>query len=101
MKAGREAAHVVDAESLEKELNRVRAAAAGPVPGIFGPRSVTWQIDREAAIFLEAGRTLLLHTIDRLKELSEAANDHRTLIVSASCKVRAVCPFSPRRDDRA
>ena len=101
MKAGREAAHVVDAESLEKELNRVRAAAAGPVPGIFGPRSVTWQIDREAAIFLEAGRTLLLHTIDRLKELSEAANDHRTLIVSAGCKVCAVCPFSPRRDDRA
>lgn len=101
MKAGREAAHVVDAESLEKELNRVRVAAAGPVPGILGPRSVTWQIDREAAIFLEAGRTLLLHTIDRLKELSEAANDHRTLIVSAGCKVRAVCPFSPRRDDRA
>ena len=28
--------------------------------GIFGPDSVTWRIDREAAIFLGAGRALLL-----------------------------------------
>jgi len=51
---------VVSADSLECELNRVRAAAAGSASGIFGPRSVTWQIDREAAIFLGAGRALLL-----------------------------------------
>ena len=51
---------VVSADSLERELNRVRAAAAGSLPGIFGPRSVTWQVDREAAIFLGAGRALLL-----------------------------------------
>ena len=43
MKAGREAAHVVDAESLEKELNRVRAAAGrntGPKQGLV-PAVVT------------------------------------------------------------
>jgi len=51
---------VVSADSLERELGRVRAAAAGSVPGIFGPRSVTWQVNREAAIFLGAGRALLL-----------------------------------------
>lgn len=51
---------VVDADSLERELNRVRAAAAGPLAGIFGPQSVTWRVDREAAIFLGAGRALLL-----------------------------------------
>jgi uncharacterized protein (DUF2236 family) len=51
---------VVSADSLECELSRVRAAAAGSLYGIFGPRSVTWQVDREAAIFLGAGRALLL-----------------------------------------
>jgi uncharacterized protein (DUF2236 family) len=51
---------VVCAESLERELNRVRAAAAGSSEGIFGPRSITWQVDRESAIFLGAGRALLL-----------------------------------------
>ena len=53
-------AELVSADGLERELARVRAAAAGSVAGIFGPRSLTWQIDREAAIFLGAGRALLL-----------------------------------------
>ena len=51
---------VVDAKSLEYELNKVRAAAVGSLAGIFGPRSITWKIDRESAIFLGAGRALLL-----------------------------------------
>src|SRR5258708_34641605 len=51
---------IVGAESLECELNQVRAAAAGSLAGIFGPRSMTWRVDREAAIFLGAGRALLL-----------------------------------------
>jgi uncharacterized protein (DUF2236 family) len=45
---------------LERELKRVRAAAAGSLSGIFGPQSITWQVNREAAIFLGAGRALLL-----------------------------------------
>ena len=51
---------LVDAKDLQCELNRLRAAAAGSLSGLFGPRSVTWQVDREAAIFLGAGRALLL-----------------------------------------
>jgi uncharacterized protein (DUF2236 family) len=51
---------VVDASSLERELARVRAEAASPVRGVFGPQSITWQVDREAAMFLGAGRALLL-----------------------------------------
>jgi uncharacterized protein (DUF2236 family) len=51
---------LVSAESLEYELSRMRTAAAGSLSGVFGPRSVTWQIDRESAIFLGAGRALLL-----------------------------------------
>jgi uncharacterized protein (DUF2236 family) len=41
-------------------LESVRAGAAGSVEGIFGPASLTWRIDREAAVFLGAGRALLM-----------------------------------------
>jgi uncharacterized protein (DUF2236 family) len=45
---------------LERELARVRSAAAGDSAGVFGPNSVMWRVDREAAVFLGAGRALLL-----------------------------------------
>ncbi|MBV9686893.1 MAG: DUF2236 domain-containing protein, partial [Alphaproteobacteria bacterium] len=45
---------------LERELKIVQSAAAGGSAGIFGPDSVAWRVDREAAIFLGAGRALLL-----------------------------------------
>jgi uncharacterized protein (DUF2236 family) len=47
-------------EDLESSLATVCAAAAGSIEGIFGPTSLTWRIDREAAVFLGAGRALLL-----------------------------------------
>ena len=50
----------VTAEQFEHSLERVRGDAAGAREGLFGPRSVTWRVDREAAIFLGAGRALLL-----------------------------------------
>jgi uncharacterized protein (DUF2236 family) len=50
----------VSADDLEQSLAMVRASAAGPREGIFGPASMTWKVDREAAIFLGAGRALLL-----------------------------------------
>src|SRR4029453_15542064 len=51
---------IVSTERLECELTAVRGAAVDPLSGVFGPRSITWQVDREAAIFLGAGRALLL-----------------------------------------
>ncbi len=51
---------LVSAEDLERSLELVRAGAAGSCEGVFGPASVMWRIDREAAIFLGAGRALLL-----------------------------------------
>jgi len=51
---------LVSADDLERSLDMVRANAAGPGEGIFGPASVTWRVDREAAVFLGAGRALLL-----------------------------------------
>src|SRR4249920_3695614 len=47
-------------DDLESSLDTVCKAAAGPGEGIFGPASLTWRIDREAGIFLGAGRALLL-----------------------------------------
>jgi uncharacterized protein (DUF2236 family) len=55
-----ETPEIVGTDALERELAAVRAAAAGPAAGIFGPQSMTWLVDREAAIFLGAGRALLL-----------------------------------------
>jgi hypothetical protein len=51
---------MISADDLEAELSFVRARAAGSIAGVFGPESVTWKVDREAAIFLGAGRALLL-----------------------------------------
>lgn len=47
-------------EAFERELERVRAEAAGAAQGLFGPASLTWRINREAITFLGAGRALLL-----------------------------------------
>jgi uncharacterized protein (DUF2236 family) len=51
---------LVSQSEFETALEVVRAEAAGSVEGIFGPASVTWRIDREAILFLGAGRALLL-----------------------------------------
>jgi uncharacterized protein (DUF2236 family) len=51
----------VTADDLERELAAVRAAApSDPRAGVFGPESVMWRIDREALLFLGAGRAALL-----------------------------------------
>ena len=50
----------VSAEDFERSLDIARAGAAGTREGLFGPASVKWRVDREAAIFLGAGRALLL-----------------------------------------
>jgi uncharacterized protein (DUF2236 family) len=50
----------VSAAEFERSLDQVRASAAGAREGVFGPASMTWRVDREAAVFLGAGRALLL-----------------------------------------
>jgi uncharacterized protein (DUF2236 family) len=51
---------MISDEDFERELQFVRVRAAGAQEGVLGPGSATWKIDREAAIFLGAGRALLL-----------------------------------------
>jgi uncharacterized protein (DUF2236 family) len=51
---------LVGEADFEREVGRVRAAACGPLAGVFGPDSMLWRVDREAAVFLGAGRALVL-----------------------------------------
>lgn len=55
-----ETSAVVIEADLERELAMVRVVASDNVSGVFGPGSMVWRIDREAAVFLAAGRALLL-----------------------------------------
>src|ERR1700690_2871377 len=50
----------VDETALERAVATVRANAAGEAEGVFGPHSLFWRVNREAAVFLGAGRALLL-----------------------------------------
>ena len=58
--AANDSFEVVDAARLDRQLQRVSSAVADGRAGLFGPGSVTWQVNREAAIFLGAGRALLM-----------------------------------------
>lgn len=51
---------LVSRPNLESLLAPIIANTPDPRAGIFGPGSVTWQINREAALFLGAGRAALL-----------------------------------------
>ena len=48
------------AEQFEASLARLRATTADPRAGLFGPASKTWEISREAVLFLGGGRASLL-----------------------------------------
>jgi len=51
------------ARRSDDDLARLRYAAGGPVDparSLFGPDSVTWRVNREAALLLGGGRALLL-----------------------------------------
>ena len=50
----------VSRHDLERHIARAQARVKNPVAGIFGPDSTTWRINREAALFLAAGRAALL-----------------------------------------
>ena len=45
---------------LERNIAAAEAQMKNPLAGIFGPDSVTWRVNREAALFLGAGRAALL-----------------------------------------
>src|ERR1700758_4701546 len=58
--ANRKDIPLLSEDDFESGLDTVCEAAAGSIEGVFGPASLTWRVDREAAVFLGAGRALLL-----------------------------------------
>jgi uncharacterized protein (DUF2236 family) len=52
--------HLVSRAELEELLASIARQTRDPRAGIFGPESITWKINREAALFLGAGRAALL-----------------------------------------
>ena len=54
------ALELVTAADLERSLSWAQAQAPSPAAGLFGPDSARWRIDREAILFLAAGRALLM-----------------------------------------
>jgi uncharacterized protein (DUF2236 family) len=53
-------ASIVSSSDLERSLANIQNAATAPAEGIFGPASISWKINRESALFLAAGRAVLL-----------------------------------------
>ena len=51
---------LVSREHIEDLWHSIRRETAEPNEGIFGPSSVSWRVNREAALFLGAGRAALL-----------------------------------------
>ncbi|MFO0554693.1 MAG: oxygenase MpaB family protein [Polyangiaceae bacterium] len=50
----------VQRHEIEADLVALRAEVADPRAGIFGPGTMAWEVSREAAVFLGAGRAALL-----------------------------------------
>lgn len=51
---------LVSRDQLETSLARVRASVSDSRHGIYGPGSISWEIDRENVLFLGGGRAALL-----------------------------------------
>jgi uncharacterized protein (DUF2236 family) len=51
-----------DAQSFEVTLSEVASSCRNPQEGLFGPHSVSWELGREAFVFLGGGRAALLQT---------------------------------------
>jgi uncharacterized protein (DUF2236 family) len=51
---------LVSREHIEDLWTSIRRQTTNPNEGIFGPSSVSWKVNREAALFLGAGRAALL-----------------------------------------
>lgn len=55
-----EAGSFVSSGDIEALLAAIADRCTNPTAGIFGPASMSWQINRESALFLGAGRAALL-----------------------------------------
>jgi uncharacterized protein (DUF2236 family) len=75
-----ESAHpqTVSREAIESLIASATRTALNPTAGLFGPASITWRINREAALFLAAGRAALLQVAHPW--VATALQQHSTLM---------------------
>jgi uncharacterized protein (DUF2236 family) len=52
--------HIVSTAELERLLGNLKNSGASASGALFGPDSVSWKVNREAGLFLAAGRATLL-----------------------------------------
>jgi uncharacterized protein (DUF2236 family) len=64
----------VSTPDLAKRLRRWAADSADPVEGFFGPASITWKVNREAAVYLGGMRALLMQIAHPL--VAQGVADH-------------------------
>ena len=69
---------IVSRAELESLLAEMARRTRDPRAGIFGPTSVTWKVNREAALFLGAGRAALLQLAHPW--VVAALNQHSSLL---------------------
>ena len=68
---------IVTAKQLEDHLRSIEASGKNPRDGVFGPQSMEWRINGEAAVFLGAGRALLLQLAHPM--IAAAVADHSSV----------------------
>lgn len=69
---------IVSPDAIEALIAAIERASADPRAGIFGPQSTSWKINREAALFLGAGRAALLQLAHPW--VATALEQHSTLM---------------------
>jgi uncharacterized protein (DUF2236 family) len=77
---------VVTDSALEEQLELVRTKAVSQVAGVFGPASMTWRNNREAILFLAAGRALLLQLAHPW--IAAAVAEHSTALTDPFVRFR-------------
>ncbi len=74
--AANRASRLIECGELEHQLGRLHPVSSDPLAGLFGPHSLIWRVDRESAVFLGAGRALLLQLAHPWVAASIAEHSH-------------------------
>ncbi len=78
MELSHHSSSLVSRDAIESLISDVSRNTADPRAGIFGPRSISWKINRESVLFLGAGRAALLQLAHPW--VATALQQHSTLM---------------------
>jgi uncharacterized protein (DUF2236 family) len=78
---------LVSRDDIERSLAALRAEVEDPRAGLFGPSTLAWEVSREAALFLGAGRAALLQLAHPF--VAQAVADHSVTARDPLARFRA------------